>query len=271
MADVTCTICLEQLKMPVVIPCGHVHCEKCLTAHIQSGKDAIHSQCPTCRTTFNIVTPDWRYVPKKYHEFMIPSVRKVFIEIPSQAGFKNQIALLESRVKSLEKDKELLLTKCESSMAASVTHAEGEKKARLDAEKTKKEMVQLKRNYDTFKGKYYDLKKSRESGDQSFNSKSSSSLHVEGNSFDSHDADDVPISSRIRRPLPSRANRISLPSHVDMDESMPLDPPRPIRKRLRKSASESLENRAGATLDRVQLPSNEDPADNERPRVPSDF
>jgi hypothetical protein len=107
------------------------------------------------------VTPDWRYVPKKYHEFMIPSVRKVFIEIPSQAGLKNQIALLESRVKSLEKDKGLLLTKCESSMAASVTHAEGEKNARLDAEKAKKEMVQLKRKYDALKGRYYDLKKSR--------------------------------------------------------------------------------------------------------------
>jgi len=92
---------------------------------------------------------------------MIPSVRKVFIEIPSQAGIKNHIALLESRVRSLEKDKGLLLTKCESSMAASVTHAEGEKNARLDAEKTKKEMVQLKRKYDVLKGKYYDLKKSR--------------------------------------------------------------------------------------------------------------
>jgi hypothetical protein len=232
------------------------------------------------------VTPDWRYVPKKYHEFMIPSVRKVFIEIPSQAGIKNQIALLESRVRSLEKDKGLLLTKCESSMAASVTHAEGEKNARLDAEKTKKEMVQLKRKYDVLKGKYYDMKKSRwvsvlvlfqiccslprrESGDQSFNSKSSSkSLHVEENSFDSRDADDVP---RLRRPLPSRAKRPSLPSHVDMDDSMPLDPPQPIRKRLRKSASE-FEGRAGATSDTAQLhPPNEDPADNERPRVRSDF
>jgi chromosome segregation ATPase len=89
---------------------------------------------------------------------MIPSVRKVYIEIPSQAGLQNQIALLESRVKSLEKDKQLLMTKCESNMAASATHAEGEKKARLDADKVKKEVVNLKRKYDILKGKYSELK-----------------------------------------------------------------------------------------------------------------
>jgi predicted nuclease with TOPRIM domain len=97
-------------------------------------------------------------VPKKYHEFMILSVRRVYIEIPSQAALKNQIALMESRVKSLEKDKVLLMTKCESNMAASATHAEGEKKARLDVEKARREMTDLKRKYDTLKGKYNDLK-----------------------------------------------------------------------------------------------------------------
>jgi hypothetical protein len=89
---------------------------------------------------------------------MIPSVRKVYIDIPSQAGLKNQVVLLESRVKALEKDKMLLMTKCESNMAASATHSEGEKKARLDAEKTKKEVVDLKRKYYALEGKYNALK-----------------------------------------------------------------------------------------------------------------
>jgi len=240
MADVTCSICLEQLKLPVVIPCGHVHCEKCLTSHIQSGKDAIHSHCPTCRTVFNIAIPDWRYVPKKYHEFMIPSVRKVYIEIPSQAGLKNQIALLESRVKSLENDKLLLMTKCESNMAASVTHQEGEKKARIDVEKVKKEVVNLKRKYDVLKGKYNDLKPR----EQTLNSHSSShSLDIEENSLNSNEIRDGRLASRPKRPLPSRATRSSFPLVSYLDDSLMMLHASPtLRKRPQRSAPELVED-----------------------------
>jgi len=267
MADVTCSICLEQLKLPVVIPCGHVHCEKCLTSHIQSGKDAIHSHCPTCRTVFNIATPDWRYVPKKYHEFMIPSVRKVYIDIPSQAGLKNQIALLESRVKSLEKDKLLLMTKCESNMAASATHAEGEKKARSDADKAKKEVVNLRRKYDALKGRHSDLK-SKDAGEQTFNSHSTShSLEFAETSLISQEIGRP--ASRPKRPLPSRVTRSSFPMAINMDDdSMALDsPPAMFRKRLRRSAPEHLEGppdglEAPADIERrrARLPRSEYPA-----------
>jgi hypothetical protein len=89
---------------------------------------------------------------------MMPSVHRVYIEIPSQAGLKNQIALLESRVKTLEQDKLLLMTKCESNMAASATHAAGEKKARLEAEKAKKDAADLRKKYNVLKSKYNDLK-----------------------------------------------------------------------------------------------------------------
>lgn len=103
-------------------------------------------------------TPDLRYVPKKYHEFMIPSVRKLYLEIPSQAKLKTQIALLETRVQSLDRDKKLLMTKCESHISASAVYAEEERNARLAAEKAKSEVEDLKRKYDALKGKYHDMK-----------------------------------------------------------------------------------------------------------------
>jgi hypothetical protein len=102
--------------------------------------------------------PDLRYVPKKYHEFMKPSIRRLYLEIPSQEKLKGQIALLESRVESLGKDKLLLLNKCESNMAASAMYAEQEKNARTYAEKSKAEVEDLKRKYDSLKKKYHTLK-----------------------------------------------------------------------------------------------------------------
>ena len=186
-------------------------------------------------------TPDWRYVPKKYHEFMIPSVRRVYIEIPSQTGLKNQIALMESRVKSLEKDKLLLMSKCESNMAASTTHAEGEKKARLDVEKAKKEMVDLKRKYDTLKGKYHDLKTRlvsalvhshnffswtyRDIGVQNFSSQSTTQSLM---------SEETSVHSQPKRSLTSRPKRSFQP-----DDDMVVTS---NRKRSRRSAPEVLEN-----------------------------
>ncbi|KAL4062573.1 hypothetical protein J3A83DRAFT_4109555 [Scleroderma citrinum] len=109
-----CGICLEPLKKPVSIPCGHIHCEKCLRSHIINGKDALASTCPTCRQAFHIATPDLAVVPEKYHKFIQPSIRQVYIDVPSISKLTKEVGSLKTQIKELKRKTKDLDTLCET-------------------------------------------------------------------------------------------------------------------------------------------------------------
>lgn len=47
-----CSICLDPLKNPATIPCGHIYCLNCINAYWDTEGDKMMYSCPQCRQTF---------------------------------------------------------------------------------------------------------------------------------------------------------------------------------------------------------------------------
>ncbi|KAI0292263.1 hypothetical protein BC826DRAFT_955077 [Russula brevipes] len=122
-----CPICLDKFRDPVVTPCGHVSCSACMKTHARGSSDPYEATCPTCRAPFPIVTLDMSIVPKKYHMFISPPLRRVFLgdspvaedsDVIEEEGLSAEIVALNARVASVRRYKDLLMDRCGAAQSA---------------------------------------------------------------------------------------------------------------------------------------------------------
>ncbi|KAI4526759.1 hypothetical protein K525DRAFT_188276 [Schizophyllum commune Loenen D] len=77
----TCSICLDEQKQPVSLPCGHIFCYPCIVRVIDAVKSytTLHC-CPTCRNPYTVVNIDPALVPAYLRPHIMPSIRKLYMD-----------------------------------------------------------------------------------------------------------------------------------------------------------------------------------------------
>ncbi|KAJ7148439.1 hypothetical protein C8R43DRAFT_888974 [Mycena crocata] len=77
----SCSICYERFTSPVSLPCGHIFCRECVRRTVDSIKscNVLHF-CPTCRTSYSVVTLDQSLIPPYLRPHVLPPIRPVFFD-----------------------------------------------------------------------------------------------------------------------------------------------------------------------------------------------
>ena len=110
---------------------------------------------------------DPTFVPAKYHPFVIPALRRIYLNADSSRSsaasrqLQEQLSAatkenedLASKLKGRDRDIKLLMAKCESNMAAASTHATRERDARLENERLRCELDQLTERHKALEAKF---------------------------------------------------------------------------------------------------------------------
>ncbi|KTF72972.1 hypothetical protein cypCar_00038012 [Cyprinus carpio] len=107
----SCSVCLDLLKDPVTIPCGHTYCKRCITNYWnQEDRKGIH-ECPLCKQTFtprpvlakNVVIAEMVEKLKKTRRQGVPAVHRAGsgdVQCGSCTGIKQKAvkSCLECRI-----------------------------------------------------------------------------------------------------------------------------------------------------------------------------
>jgi len=158
-----CVICIDTLKSPMSLPCGHVYCHECILSKIESDitHPSIH-RCPSCRNSYSITNIDPNAVPGHLRNSVLPALRRIYLDENQDAPSPPVQA--EAEVSKLRAENAILRAYCDTWRRRADLHSAVvygvAKVARGQIFSMRVEHEQLEQKYQNLKRKYADLEAS---------------------------------------------------------------------------------------------------------------
>ncbi|KAH9004804.1 hypothetical protein EDB86DRAFT_1990399 [Lactarius hatsudake] len=172
----TCAICLDTLKSPVALPCGHVYCHTCISEAIKAtaGPSSPITCCPTCREPVSIVTPNPLLIPPHLRPYVLPPFRRLYLNAPpldpsSSSSSSTSADEVERITARLHMENAILRQSCHAWRARANAHVAAHvglstlaRMAQDQARVLRDERDELARKYDALKRKLSDVDRKHE-------------------------------------------------------------------------------------------------------------
>ncbi|KZT07330.1 uncharacterized protein LAESUDRAFT_651949 [Laetiporus sulphureus 93-53] len=161
----TCIICLDVLKDPAALPCGHVFCHRCIVRIVRSITPYTHNHfCPTCKQPYTISQVDPALVPHHLQHHVTPAVRKLHLEYSIPSSSKSTIVSSSdsSECDRLRAEVASLRACCVVWRKRAAVHAAATLGLVGLARITRDSALKMRAERDAMETKYHELKKSFE-------------------------------------------------------------------------------------------------------------
>ncbi|KIY49925.1 hypothetical protein FISHEDRAFT_40332 [Fistulina hepatica ATCC 64428] len=156
-----CSICIDELKTPVSLPCGHVFCHECIVRVVNAARSytTMHT-CPACRAPYPVVTMDPGLVPEYLRPHLLPSIRRIYLDDPDRKTLPPSLESAECGRMSAENV--ALRVNCGLWRKRAEVHAAATLGLLGLARQARDCAIQMKRERDEWIKRYSSLKRCRE-------------------------------------------------------------------------------------------------------------
>ncbi|KAI0765992.1 hypothetical protein BC629DRAFT_1293277 [Irpex lacteus] len=158
----TCVICLNALRNPAALPCGHVFCYDCIVKVVRNVQPFTQQHfCATCRAPYTIANIDSALIPTHLRPHLTPAIRKLCLDFTVPAATPE--ASPASECDRLRSENASLRACCEIWRKRAAVHAAASLGLVGLARLTRDEVIKCKQEKLEIEAKYNALKRAHPS------------------------------------------------------------------------------------------------------------